>query len=81
MDFRALYFSVAISSASLIMSLPMEEVKKKPMVDEIAMPTKGKYFEADVNYHCGNRNADRIVYNTEGEVWLTKNHYKSFQKQ
>ncbi len=42
---------------------------------------KGKYFEADVNYHCGNRNADRIVFNTEGEVWLTKNHYKSFQKQ
>lgn len=42
---------------------------------------KGKYFEADVNYNCGNRNADRIVYNKEGDVWLTKNHYKTFEKQ
>lgn len=42
---------------------------------------KGKYYEADVNYNCGNRNADRIVFNDDGEVWLTKNHYKSFEKQ
>lgn len=41
----------------------------------------GKYYEADVNYHCGKRNADRIVFNDEGEVWLTKNHYKTFSKQ
>ena len=38
-------------------------------------------LEADVNYNCGNRNADRIVFTKNGEVWLTKNHYKSFQKQ
>ncbi|MFC6268999.1 ribonuclease domain-containing protein [Frigoriflavimonas asaccharolytica] len=42
---------------------------------------KGKYYEADVNYNCGNRNADRIVFNDNGEVWLTKNHYKTFEKQ
>ena len=48
---------------------------------EKTLPTNNKYFEADVNYNCGNRNADRIVFTKKGEVWLTKNHYKSFEKQ
>lgn len=48
---------------------------------EKTLPTGNKYFEADVNYTCGNRNADRIVFTKNGEVWLTKNHYKSFAKQ
>ena len=48
---------------------------------EKQLPTNEKYFEADVNYHCGNRNADRIVFTKNGEVYLTKNHYKSFEKQ
>ena len=42
---------------------------------------KGKYYEADVNYHCGNRNEDRIVFTKNGEVYLSKDHYKTFQKQ
>jgi hypothetical protein len=45
------------------------------------LPKGEKYFEADVNYHCGNRNADRIIYTKNGDVYLTKNHYKSFEKQ
>lgn len=45
------------------------------------LPDREKYFEADVNYHCGGRNADRIIYTQNGEVYLTKNHYKSFEKQ
>lgn len=45
------------------------------------LPDGEKYFEADVNYHCGSRNADRIIYTNNGEVYLTKNHYKSFEKQ
>lgn len=45
------------------------------------LPDGEKYFEADVNYHCGGRNADRIIYTKDGEVYLTKNHYKSFEKQ
>lgn len=45
------------------------------------LPKEGKYFEADVNYSCGNRNGDRIVFTKNGEVYLTKNHYKSFEKQ
>jgi hypothetical protein len=45
------------------------------------LPKGEKYFEADVNYNCGNRNADRIVYTKNGDVYLSKNHYKSFEKQ
>ncbi|WP_276877489.1 ribonuclease domain-containing protein [Chryseobacterium joostei] len=45
------------------------------------LPDGDKYFEADVNYHCGGRNADRIIYTQNGDVYLTKNHYKSFEKQ
>lgn len=48
---------------------------------EKTLPSGNKYFEADVNYNCGNRNADRIVFTKNGEVWLTKNHYNSFEKQ
>ncbi|SDQ71300.1 ribonuclease [Chryseobacterium soldanellicola] len=45
------------------------------------LPKGEKYFEADVNYNCGNRNADRIVFTKNGNVYLSKNHYKSFEKQ
>lgn len=45
------------------------------------LPDGDKYFEADVNYQCGGRNADRIIYTRNGDVYLTKNHYKSFEKQ
>lgn len=45
------------------------------------LPKGQKYFEADVNYNCGNRNADRIIFTKNGDVYLTKNHYKSFEKQ
>lgn len=45
------------------------------------LPKGEKYFEADVNYSCGNRNGDRIVFTKNGEVYLTKNHYKSFEKR
>lgn len=48
---------------------------------EKQLPHNEQYFEADVNYNCGNRNADRIVFNKNGDVYLTKNHYKSFQKK
>lgn len=48
---------------------------------ERKLPMQAKYFEADVNYNCGNRNADRIIFTKNGDVYLTKNHYKSFEKQ
>ncbi|SIS37064.1 ribonuclease [Chryseobacterium shigense] len=48
---------------------------------EKRLPGDEKYYEADVNYRCGNRNADRIIFTRNGDVYLTKNHYKSFEKQ
>lgn len=48
---------------------------------EKILPADNKYFEADVNYHCGSRQADRIVFTRGGEVYVSKNHYKSFEKQ
>ncbi|GAA5085867.1 hypothetical protein GCM10023210_07090 [Chryseobacterium ginsengisoli] len=48
---------------------------------ERTLPEGEKYFEADVNYNCGNRNADRIIFTKNGNIYLTKNHYKSFEKQ
>lgn len=48
---------------------------------ERKLPKGEKYFEANVNYHCGNRNGDRIVFTKNGEVYLTKDHYKSFKKK
>jgi hypothetical protein len=48
---------------------------------EKQLPKGEQYYEADVNYDCGNRGADRIVFTKNGDVWLTKNHYKTFDKQ
>lgn len=48
---------------------------------EKKLPEGKKYYEADVNYKCGRRNADRIIFTKQGEVWLTKDHYKTFIKQ
>lgn len=48
---------------------------------EKQLPGGDQYYEADVNYSCGNRNADRIIFTKNGDVYLTKDHYKSFQKQ
>lgn len=45
------------------------------------LPKGKQYYEADVNYRCGRRNADRVVFTKQGEVWLTKDHYKTFDKQ
>lgn len=45
------------------------------------LPKDKVYYEADVNYRCGKRNADRIVFTKQGEVWLTKDHYKTFEKK
>ena len=45
------------------------------------LPRGEQYYEADVNYRCGRRNSDRVIFNKNGEVWLTKDHYKTFKKQ
>lgn len=39
-----------------------------------------KYFEADINYDCGRRDAQRLVYSNDGLIFITKDHYNSFQE-
>lgn len=48
---------------------------------EKTLPKNAQYYEADVNYNCGNRNADRIVFTKNGDVYLTKDHYKTFEEK
>ena len=48
-----------------------------------SLPTKSgrKYFEADLNYNCGNRNADRVVFSNDGLVFVTHDHYRNFEER
>ena len=48
-----------------------------------SLPTKSgrKYYEADLNYHCGNRNADRVVFSNDGLVFVTHDHYRNFEER
>ncbi|WP_046215264.1 ribonuclease [Paenibacillus wulumuqiensis] len=39
-----------------------------------------KWHEADINYTSGFRGADRILYSSDGLIYKTTNHYKSFQQ-
>jgi len=70
------------SKGNLCEVLPGKAIGGDPFSNrERKLTMQAKYFEADVNYHCGNRNADRIIFTKNGDVYLTKNHYKSFEKQ
>lgn len=40
-----------------------------------------KYTEADINYNCGSRGQHRVVFSNDGLIFVTKNHYKSFEKK
>lgn len=40
-----------------------------------------KWYEADLNYDCGNRNADRLLFSSDGLVYITTDHYKTFTRQ
>lgn len=40
-----------------------------------------KYTEADINYNCGSRGQHRIVFSNDGLIFVTKNHYKSFEEK
>ena len=69
------------SEGNLCEVLPGKAIGGDPFGNrEKSLPEGQIYFEADVNYHCGNRNADRIIFTKNGDMYLTKNHYKSFEK-
>lgn len=44
------------------------------------LPSAGKreWREADINYRCGRRGADRLLYSSDGLIFVTRNHYKNF---
>lgn len=47
---------------------------------EGSLPTAGgrKWRECDVNYHGGYRGAERVLYSTDGLIYYTGDHYKTF---
>ncbi|PLR32353.1 ribonuclease N [Chimaeribacter californicus] len=47
---------------------------------EKALPVQpGRVWrEADVNYRCGHRGSDRLLYSSDGLIYLTRDHYKNF---
>lgn len=40
----------------------------------------GTYYECDVDYAGGYRGADRLIFDTKGDIWYTGDHYASFDK-
>lgn len=40
-----------------------------------------KWYEADLNYDCGRRNADRLLFSNDGLVFVTHDHYKTFEQK
>lgn len=42
---------------------------------------KGRsWYEADVNYQCGRRGADRLLYSSDGLIFVTRDHYRHFEQ-
>lgn len=43
---------------------------------------KGRtWYEADLNYNCGRRNADRVLFSTDQLIFVTHDHYKTFKRK
>ncbi|WP_347253380.1 ribonuclease domain-containing protein [Leminorella grimontii] len=42
---------------------------------------KGRtWFEADINYRCGHRGAERLLYSDDGLIYVTIDHYQRFME-
>ena len=39
-----------------------------------------RWFEADLDFACGKRNADRLVYSNDGLRFVSTDHYRSFHE-
>ena len=48
---------------------------------EQLLPTKRgrQYFECDIDYHGGRRNAKRIIFSNDGLIYYTEDHYNTFE--
>lgn len=42
--------------------------------------TGRRWFEADVNYRCGRRGTDRMLYSSDGLIYVTHDHYRHFEQ-
>ncbi len=48
---------------------------------ERALPDAKRYREADLDEEdCGRRGAKRLIFDESGDVWITIDHYRSFQQ-
>lgn len=50
---------------------------------EKTLPTKNGriYYEADLNYSCGRRGKDRLVFSNDGLIYVTYDHYRTFEER
>lgn len=39
------------------------------------------WYEADLNYNCGRRNADRLLFSNDGLIFVTYDHYQHFTEK
>lgn len=39
-----------------------------------------QYYECDINYNGGFRDAERLVYSNDGLIYYTSNHYETFER-
>ena len=39
-----------------------------------------RWFEADVNYQCGHRGSDRMLYSSDGLIYVTHDHYRHVEQ-
>lgn len=44
------------------------------------LPEEDDYTECDVNYSGGYRGSERIIFSDDGDIYYTKDHYKSFEQ-
>lgn len=38
------------------------------------------WFEADVNYRCGRRGSERLLYSSDGLIYLSRDHYRHLER-
>ncbi len=44
------------------------------------LPKGKQYYECDIDYEGGHRNARRIVYSEDGYIYYTEDHYETFEQ-
>lgn len=45
---------------------------------QLPIANKRVWHEADINYQCGHRGSERLLYSSDGLIFATDDHYKNF---